>query len=284
LEWKRMLKAAERGEIADPAEVWPNRPYPPYPDLYGTTFLWLMFCSHCYFPKTILTTNLPLSFFIGGTADIPLSRRVEFRRHPQDPYLITELKAYDPGYVVTPEGKRYDRSPPFNKPWIAFRYSALEFSRLKRIYVPKKFVCEWYAPEIVKSTNSVSSKKSSRLTKTRWFEGETEKVEPLRRSITGRPPLDGFFAVTDHRAEKMTGGKPIEYLVKNGEWWQTNETRFLKAIKRPGIIILPGELSETRKYYRVVFLAVLFFSALLYIYFAWYKSKQIIKKGGYHEK
>ena len=283
LEWKRMLKAAERGEVADPAEVWPNRPYPFFPALYGTTFLWLMFCSGCTIPKTVLTTNLPFCFFMDGTAHLRLSLKSELRRHPKDPFLITELKAYNPGYSVDPKGKRYENPPPFNKPWVFFHYRALEFSHWKGIYVPKRFLCEWYTYKRAKSsTNHVVGTNSPLVrVKWRWFEGITEELRPLSHPITGRPPLDGFFAVTDHRAEKMTGGKPIEYLVKNGEWWQTNEPRFLKALKTPGELILAEhKTTPSPKHYRGVLLAVILFSGLLYAFFAWYKAKQRSQQQG----
>ena len=274
LEWKATLEAARRGEIAEAAEVWPHRIYP-YADGKGASLLWLAFCSACGFRHN-LSTNLPLVFFVPSTAHVPLRLSFKLQRHAEDPDLITQFTAYNPGYSISPRDKKrlYD-PPPFNKPWVYFRYYAADFARLGAIYVPKRFVCEWYGLENIHSTNRyvIDHNKPLHRVKQRWVEGITEAVRPLAHPITGRPKLHAFFAVTDHRAEEITGGKPIQYLTYT-DWWQTNDPRFLKALQTPDVVALPKKVPSSKLEYRLLFFVFVIMTAALYGYFTWQKNKQ----------
>jgi len=215
LERERM----RRGLLPQGAEVTPG--VIPRRDPWLVRHLWMAFCAGEVLRS--ITPEEALERFYADRPVLKIENRIGWRFHEKDPLLIAEYWTLSLGIYDAKQKRLTAYAPPFHdKVLTSFLYRVVETAQVGGSLVPRRFemagYLPWYAPG---TTNAASG---------RVYEGIVDEIRPLRGGVSGRPPLDRLFEVTDHRAAPMNEGKPLVYWTHR-EWWQTNETRFVRALQ-----------------------------------------------------
>ncbi|RME94657.1 MAG: hypothetical protein D6766_05240 [Verrucomicrobia bacterium] len=164
-----------------------------------------------------------IRFFLANPADPDAPVDLRWTLHRKDSRLLSRLVRVRPGKASRGPGKPpFVYPPPLDKGFTNMLYELLATEEVGGSLVPTRFRFTWFQPKI--------SRYSAGMAPSQQLEVEVERAAPLRRSITGLPPLGKLFQVTDHRAEPMNDGKPLVYQTHK-DWWQTNETRFVNGMR-----------------------------------------------------